>query len=171
MLHLSLTAVDRGEARLKEQVPPDHAMWEGTGVELAAPLDVDLTANGVGEGVLVRGTLATTVRTACRRCLEPVEQEVREHVDLLFAPPAEGEDEVDDGEVYPLPARGDDLDLTDAVREQVLLQVPQFTLCREECRGLCPTCGADLNAAACECVPEQAASPWDALKDVKFDHD
>jgi uncharacterized protein len=61
--------------------------------------------------------------------------------------------------------------LTVAVREQVLLQVPQFTLCREECRGLCPTCGADLNEGACECVPEQGASPWDALKDVKFDHD
>jgi uncharacterized protein len=169
MLHLSLAAVDRGDAHLREQVPPDHAMWNDTGVELAAPLEVDLTATDVGEGVLVRGTLATTVRQACRRCLEPVEQEVREHVDLLFTEPAQGDDDVDDGEVYPLPARGDDLDLTDAVREQVLLQVPQFTLCREECRGLCPTCGANLNDGACECVPEQASSPWDALKNVKFE--
>ncbi|HEU4562628.1 MAG TPA: DUF177 domain-containing protein [Longimicrobium sp.] len=169
MLHLNLAAVDRGEVRLKEQVPPDHPMWEGTGVELAAPLEVDLTANEVGDGVLVRGTLSTTVRTACRRCVEPVEQEVREDVYLLFASPVEGEDDVDDGEVYPLPARGDDLDLTDAVREQVLLQVPQFALCREECRGLCPQCGTNLNEGACECVPEQAGSPWDALKNVKFE--
>jgi len=144
-------------------------MWNGTGVELASPLEVDLTATDVGEGVLVRGTLAATVRQACRRCLEPVERKVREHVDLLFTEPQPGEEEVDDGEVYLLPTRGDHLDLTDAVREQVLLQVPEFTLCREECRGLCPSCGADLNDGACECVPEQAQSPWDALKNVKFD--
>jgi len=169
MLHLSLAAVDRGDARLREQVPPDHAMWKDTGVELARPLEVDLTATDVGEGVLVRGTLATTVRQACRRCLDPVERHVREHVDLLFTEPQPGEEEVDDGEVYPLPARGDDLDLTAAVREQVLLQVPEFTLCREECRGLCPSCGANLNDGACECVPEPAPGPWDALKNVEFD--
>jgi len=169
MLHLSLMAVDRGDGHLREQVPPDHPMWKDTGVELTRPLDVDLTATNVGEGILVRGTLATSVRQACRRCLEPVEQELREHVDLLFAEPVEGEDDADDGEIYFLPTRGDDLDLTTAVREQVLLQVPEFTLCREECRGLCPTCGTDLNAGACECVPEQASSPWDALKNVEFD--
>ena len=56
-----------------------------------------------------------------------------------------------------------------AVREQVLLQAPQFTLCREDCRGPCPTCGKDLNEGACECVPEAAPGPWDALKNVKFD--
>jgi DUF177 domain-containing protein len=168
MLHLHLAGVDRGEVLLREQVPPDHPMWNGTGVELVEPLDVDLAARSVGDGVLVRGTLRTKVRQACRRCLAPVEQEVDEHVDLLFAEPTD-EDDADDGEVYFLPARGDDLDLTDAVREQVLLQAPQFTLCREDCAGLCPTCGKDLNEGPCECVPEAAPTPWDALKNVKFD--
>jgi uncharacterized protein len=168
MLHLNLAGVDRGEVSLREQVPPDHPMWNGSGVELAKPLDVDLTARSVGDGVLVRGTLRTTVRQACRRCLAPVEQEVDEHVDLLFTAHSDEDDGLD-GEVYFLPARGDDLDLTDAVREQVLLQAPQFTLCRDDCRGLCPTCGTDLNEGACECVPEAAPGPWDALKNVKFD--
>jgi uncharacterized protein len=170
MLHLNLAAVDRGDAALREQVPPDHPMWNGSGVELVRPLDVDLTAHDVGEGVLVRGSLKTAVRLACRRCLEPVEHPVDAHVDMLFAPPsadADGED--DDGEVYPLPARGDDLDLTAAVREQVLLEVPEFALCREECRGLCPTCGKDLNQGECDCAPAPVDSPWDALKNVKFD--
>jgi uncharacterized protein len=168
MLHLSLAAVDRGEVTLREQVPTTHPIWSDTGVALVEPLDVDLSARSVGDGVLVRGTLRTRVRQACRRCLAPVEQEVDEHVDLLFAPPEEDAEDVDDGEVDPLPVRGD-LDLTDAVREQVLLQAPEFTLCREDCPGLCPTCGKDLNEGACECVPEAAASPWDALKNVKFD--
>lgn len=168
MLHLNLAGVDRGEVSLREQVPPDHPMWNDTGVELTQPLDVDLTARSVGDGVLVRGTLRTRVRLACRRCLAPVDRDVDEHVDLLFTAHSDEDDGLD-GEVYFLPARGDDLDLTDAVREQVLLQAPEFTLCREECRGLCPTCGTDLNEEACECVPEAAPSPWDALKHVKFD--
>ena len=166
MLKLSLAAVDRGEVRIQEQVPPDHPMFEGVGVELSRPLDVDLTARSVGDDVFVRGTLRTTVRLACRRCLSPVERDVDETVDLLFA--EAGEEDVD-GEVYPLPARGDELDLTDAVREQVLLDLPEFALCSEECRGLCPTCGANLNEGACECVPEAAPSPWDALKKLKLD--
>ena len=168
MLHLSLAAVDRGEVALREEVPTDHPMWTNAGVELAQPLEVDLAASDVGDGVLVRGTLRGAVRLDCRRCLQPVEHEIDEHVDLFFAPPMEGEEEGDDGEVYPLP-RGDELDLTDAVREQVVLAAPEFALCREECRGLCPTCGADLNQGACDCAPERPASPWDALKDVTFD--
>ena len=168
MLHLSLAAVDRGEVALREEVPPEHPMWSGTGVTLARPLAVDLTAREVGDGVLVRGTLQTAVRLSCRRCLEPVEEEIDAHVDLLVAPPMEGEEEGADGEVYPLP-RGDTLDLTDAVREHVVLETPALALCREECRGLCPTCGADLNQGDCDCVPAAAESPWDALKNVEFD--
>jgi uncharacterized protein len=169
MLHFSLAAVDRGEVALREEVPPDHPMWSGTAVELLRPLQVDLTAREVGEGVLVRGSLRTAVRLSCRRCLEPVEQEVDAHVDLLFASPLEGEEEGDDGEVYPLPPRGDVLDLTDAVREHVVLETPALALCREDCRGLCPSCGADLNHGACECAPQAVPTAWEALKDVKFD--
>jgi uncharacterized protein len=169
MLHFSLAAVDRGEVALREEVPPDHPMWSGTAVELLRPLQVDLTAREVGEGVLVRGSLRTAVRLSCRRCLEPVEHEVDTHVDLLFASPLEGEEEGDDGEVYPLPPRGDVLDLTDAVREHVVLETPALALCREDCRGLCPSCGADLNNGACECAPQAVPTAWDALKNVKFD--
>ena len=69
MLNVSLTALDRGEVVVREQIPMDDPMWEGSGVTLAAPLDVDLTARPVGDGVFVRGRLRTTVRQACRRCL------------------------------------------------------------------------------------------------------
>jgi uncharacterized protein len=89
-------------------------------------------------------------------------------VDFLFDELKEDEEEAE-GEVYPLPARGDEVDLTDAVREQVLLRVPQYVLCREDCRGLCPKCGADLNAAPCDCAPDEPVSPWSALNKIKFD--
>jgi uncharacterized protein len=168
MLKVSLTALDRGEVHVREQVPPDDPMWEGAELTLAEPLDVDLTAREVGEGVFVRGRLRTTVRLACRRCLASVEQPVDDTVDLLYQTLGPDDEEAE-GEVYPLPARGDELDLRDAVREQLLLRAPQFALCSEECRGLCPTCGADRNQDDCGCVPEPAVSPWDALKNVTFD--
>ncbi len=71
--------------------------------------------------------------------------------------------------MYPLPARGETLELDDAVREQFLLRAPLFALCRADCAGLCPGCGADRNERDCDCVPEPAVGPWDALKNVKFD--
>lgn len=169
MLKLSLNAVDRGEVRLRDQVPPDHEMWADADVDFAAPVDVDMSARSVGDGMLVRGTLRTRVRIPCRRCVSTVECRVDETVDMLFEPLSDVEEEEVAGEVYPLPNRGTELDLSDAIREQLLLHVPQYALCREECRGLCPKCGTDLNEAACDCVSEQAPSPWDALKKLDLD--
>lgn len=168
MLKVNLAALDRGEVRIHEQVAADDPMWDGSGVNLVEPLEVDLTARSVGDGVLLRGRLRATVERECRRCLAGVRQPVDDTVDMLFAPIGEDEDELG-GEVYPLPERGQELDVTDAVREQLLLRAPQYALCEEACRGLCPQCGTNLNEGSCDCVSEAAPSPWDALKQVKFD--
>jgi uncharacterized protein len=168
MLKLALNAVDRGEVRIRETVPPDAAMWSETSVKPAAPLEVDLVANSVGDGILVRGSLRTQVAQECRRCLKDVLSDVDVHVDLLFEPVTDEEEYEAAGEVYPLP-RGIELDLTGPVLEQVVLHVPDFVLCREDCRGICAQCGADRNETACDCVSEPAPSPWDALKKLKQD--
>ncbi len=168
MLKLNLAALDRDEVRIREEIAADDPMWEGSDVNLVEPLKVDLTARSVGDGVLLRGRLRATVQRECRRCLAGVRQTVDDTVDMLFAPIGEDEDELG-GEVYPLPARGQELDVTDAVREQLLLRAPQYALCDEACRGLCPQCGTNLNEGSCDCVSEAAPSPWDALKQVKFD--
>jgi uncharacterized protein len=96
--------------------------------------------------------------------------DIDEAVDLLFEP-IRDEDEAAalSGEVYPLPPRGDQVDLLPALREQLLLRVPDHVVCDEACRGLCPQCGTDLNRAACSCVPETAPGPWEALRKLKFD--
>jgi uncharacterized protein len=168
MLKVNLAGLDRDEARLETSVPADAPFWDGTGLRPAGPLAVDLVARSVGDGVLVRGRLTAEVELECRRCLTPVNARVDDTVDMLFS--EIGPDEVEiEGEVYPLPGRGTELDLTDAVREQLLLRVPEFVVCREGCRGFCPSCGVNLNEAECDCVPEAPPSPWDALKQAKFD--
>ncbi len=166
---LSLAAVSRGEVEVRDEVAPDDPLWEGTGLELREPLRFELKAQPVGDGVLVRGRISTGLMLECRRCLKEVPTEVDARVDLLYEPlQGEEEDELG-GEVYPLPPRGTELDLGPALREQLLLQVPDFVVCEEACRGLCPRCGTNLNETTCSCEPEEDESPWDALRKLKFD--
>lgn len=166
---LNLTEVSRGEARVDGEISPDDPLWEGSAVTLAEPLRVRLAAQSVGEGVLVRGRMATRLTRECRRCLVEVPVELDDEVTLLFEP-LEDEDEGDlDGEVYPLPERGDRLELGPALREELLLRIPEFVVCSEACRGLCPRCGTNLNEAECDCAPEEEAGPWSALKKIEFD--
>jgi uncharacterized protein len=107
------------------------------------------------------GHMAGEVGTECRRCLAPARAQVDEELHLLFADASD--EESDDSDVYMLEPRATTVDLRPAVREQWLLAVPGFALCREDCKGLCPTCGKDLNLGPCECKP--VTDPrWAALR-------
>jgi len=169
MLILNLAGVARGPVRLREEIAPDDPIWEGAGITFAGPLRVELEASSLGEAVLVRGEIEGRIATECRRCLAAVEVTLRDTVDLLFErlTPAEAEDL--GGEVLALPERGDNLDLGPAIREQLLLRVPEHVVCKESCRGLCPQCGAELNREVCDCVPAADEGPWSALKKIRFD--
>jgi uncharacterized protein len=116
------------------------------------------------------GRLATRVERYCDRCLEPVERRVDRGFDLLYRPQG-----IDGGqEEQSVPAveaeigyySGEGLLLEDALREQVLLALPMKTVCREDCKGLCPRCGKNLNQEACSC-PAPADARWEALGDLK----
>jgi uncharacterized protein len=90
------------------------------------------------------------VRGECRRCLEEVLEEV--HIEVPAALFSSDPAAADDAEVYPLPPRPTSIDVSVVVREELALTVPsQLLLCREDCAGLCPRCGADLNAGPCAC--------------------
>ncbi len=77
-----------------------------------------------------------------------------------------GSDETDDRDVQVLDARSYEIDLRPSVREQWLLNVPSYAVCREDCKGICPTCGKDLNEGPCECPPARD-SRWEALRKVR----
>ncbi len=122
-----------------------------------------LSAAGHGR-FFFSGSLAGTVTSTCRRCLVDVQLAVSEPLQLLFA--EAGLDEADEDDVVLIPAGARELDLRPAVREEWLLAVPAFALCRDDCRGLCPTCGADRNTDACNCAPELDAR-WAGLRDQR----
>jgi uncharacterized protein len=112
------------------------------------------------------GAIAGTATVPCRRCLTDTTARISEDVHVLYA---EAGDEIDDPEVYVLPARARTIDLSPAVREQWLLAVPHFPVCREDCKGLCPTCGAELNAGSCSCPPAVDAR-WAELRTARGTH-
>ncbi len=118
--------------------------------------------SGAGAGrFYFSGRFEGAAVTACRRCLTEVTVPVSDDVHLLFA--ESDVDEADEDDVVLIPAGERELDLRPAVREEWLLAAPSFALCREDCRGLCPSCGADRNREACSCPPPSDPR-WDGLR-------
>lgn len=104
----------------------------------------------------------------CRRCLVDTTTHVTGEDHMIFV--EADDEEADNPDVFPLDARTDEIDLRPALREQWLLAVPTFALCRDDCKGLCATCGADLNAGDCGCPPQVSVdSRWDALRALTTD--
>ncbi|MGH7532839.1 MAG: YceD family protein [Gemmatimonadales bacterium] len=154
MLLVELRDLQKGPVDTVDRVPPDDELFAGLEPALATPLAVEGRLQATGESDLFwNGHLAGEVTGLCRRCLTPVRWPVEADVAALFsADPEAG----DDPEVYPLPPRATQIDLRPVVREELLLAVPSFLLCREGCAGLCPKCGADLNQGPCGCAAPKA---------------
>lgn len=165
-LLLDLRSLERGPREWSVRVPVEGGPWAGTELQLADPPLVELRATLTGDrGVHVRGRITTDVVLECRRCLEPLPRTLEVALDLLF------DRDVDPGAaglaVYPLEAESTRLDLGPVVREQLLLAVPDFPLCREDCAGLCPRCGTNLNERSCDCVLEEPDPRWDVLRRLR----
>jgi uncharacterized protein len=170
MPNLSLSAISRGGGRARWDIPKDDPLWDGSDLVLVEPVHVEVEAQPIIHGgVLVRGRIRAHVQLQCRRCLTTVLHHVDEPIELLFEPLAGKDEEELAGEVYPLPSRGDELELGLVIREQLLLLVPAFVVCTEECRGMCPHCGTDLNRGLCDCSSGPQPSEWDALRNLRFD--
>lgn len=125
-------------------------------VEESDPVRLDLTAESLLEGVGVSGTITGRMHLRCSRCLSDYIVSFRQHVDEIFylgTPPEEEGYQVE----------GDVLDLEPMVRDHVVLAIPVNPVHSPECRGLCPTCGADLNAGDCGHGTDGMDSRWAPL--------
>lgn len=135
----------------------------------ARPVDPGVHVTGrlssAGQGrFYFSGRLEGTAVGECRRCLAEAKVSVSEELQLLFA--ESGDDEAEDSDVILIPSGERELDLRPALREEWLLAVPSLALCREDCRGLCPSCGADRNTEDCTCLPPSDPR-WDALRNLR----
>ena len=162
MLRIDLAEVRAGVVETSGQIQPSDPLVTGAGIALAAPLQVSGRFSRAGEGKYFwHARMETTLRLECRRCLSAVDLPLSQKLELLFLAEQDGVD--DDVGCYPIPARATELDLRDALREELLLALPRFVECRPDCRGLCPRCGANLNAGPCGCA-SATDQRWDALR-------
>jgi uncharacterized protein len=115
-------------------------------------VEYELQAQLQGNALLVTGWLNTPATLRCSRCLQAFELPLRVG-EFIFHQELQGEDFVD---------------LTANMREDIILELPQRALCREDCRGLCPHCGKDLNKGACRCKPSEGDLRWQALDNLKL---
>ena len=121
-------------------------------------------------GFFLRADLQYEQTLACSRCLKPLRQEVEGRLELLvLTEPQEVESEeleLNEEDLGVLVIEDETLDTDPLLIEQLQLNVPMRSLCREDCRGLCPACGQDLNEAACNCA-EPTDPRWDALAEMR----
>ena len=121
--------------------------------------------------IRIVGDLSTRVEVACARCLEPIHHDVVKKFELLYRPQGTdaGKEElsVTAAEAEVSYYQGEGLLLEDVLREQVLLALPIKAICREDCKGLCPHCGSNLNQEQCNCAESPGDPRWSALKDLR----
>lgn len=147
MLDVDIRELRRGPVATSGSLPPGDPTFAGLDLDLAEPLVVAGRLQETAEGEYFwRGHLSGVVKTACRRCLTDLTCPVESDVDVMFSTDPDAQD---DPSVYPVSEASRSIDLRPAVREELALAAPAFALCREDCAGLCPVCGADLNAGPC----------------------
>jgi uncharacterized protein len=156
---------------------PGEIDFSDAGMKQAGPLKAEGVAEMLphsGKEVRIHGKVDTTLETECDRCLGRAVSPVAAPFDLFYKPvdadPAEDEVAIDEGEAemgfYEEPG----LVLEDILREQLLLQLPMQHICSEDCKGICPVCGANRNEVVCGCDAARGQmldERWKALKDLK----
>jgi len=178
-MFLDIRELELHPVEFREEFPPG-AIDLGTEIRQRGPLQASGRAelveehhgkNLVIQDIRLRGSLAASLELNCARCLEPVQRNVQRDFELLYRPLGTdaGKDElsVTDAEAEIGYYEGDGILLEDVLREQVLLALPLKVVCREDCKGLCPHCGKNLNQEQCSCETQAADPRWEALKEIR----
>ncbi|MGO9337733.1 MAG: YceD family protein [Terracidiphilus sp.] len=121
--------------------------------------------------IRLKGDFAGKFQVPCARCVEPVVIPLRADFDLIFRPAEADSEALERSITAPETEIGyylkDSLLLEDVLREQVLLSLPVRTLCKPDCKGLCPRCGENRNSIACTCEEGPADPRWEALAGLR----
>ena len=141
---------------------PEDLGLELIGVPAGAQISLNLRLQAVSEGVLLTGSAAMPLQGECGRCLRPISDTLEVPLQELYAyRDSTTEATTDEDEVSRL--WNDYLDLEPALRDAVVLALPTHPLCREDCPGLCPECGARWDDLPADHSHEQIDPRWAAL--------
>ena len=169
-MNINVAQVSKDEGlTIHHRYPEGEPALRGYDNRLIGRPELDLEAAREGGKVQLVGKLSASVSFDCDRCLKPLTIPVEQTFDLTYVPPAgiEEEKELADDDLLVAFYTDQVIDLDDLVREQIELALPMSRICSNDCRGLCPECGANLNEGACECPPSDVDPRWAALRQLK----
>lgn len=140
--------------------------------DFQSPFHVTLVQYRAGQELIFQGTLRGEVTGHCARCLEDFTVELNRPFHFVLVPHAAGgaEIELEEDDLDLSYYSGEEIDVSPLVREQLLLALPTQPLCREDCRGLCPSCGVNRNEEQCGCPSGFVDPRFAALRGLKAGH-
>ena len=171
-MRLELSHVRQPETEFHKVFQPADLAGGDEEYRVTAPVDLRMTIHKDHDRFRLVGTVNTELELACSRCLEPFAMPVDREFDLRYLPALlrqghggqagggepemddDEESEVEDDDVAITFYHDDQIDLKELLREQFYLALPMKPLCSEDCKGICPQCGTNRNAAPCDCMPQ-----------------
>ncbi len=167
------TLTETGEAFAHTYAPEELDLGEEY-VRVKQGTVIEGRASRRDEQVRISGQIKGLMEADCDLCVAPVNLPVEIEFEVSYIPKALEPEPVEDRQISEDDAdfsiyEGDRINVDELVREQMLLALPSRFRCREECKGLCPHCGADLNTETCECAHREIDPRWAALAALKKD--
>ena len=167
-MEIELRGLKEGINRLRRSISPESLDLEGSDLRCTSVIQADLTLTKNEPIYSIKGSLSGSVRLLCARCLTefeielsaPLERIVHRKDKLALAGGASDE-------ITFIAPEAISVDLSDEVREALLLALPIKPLCSEDCLGLCPSCGKNLNEGECTCLQEHTDARWNKLLALK----
>jgi uncharacterized protein len=160
MLSLNLARIRTAHEHFEHVYAPEALGADDELYRIAAPVALAFDIHKDKDQFRLVGTVTTTLELPCSRCVEPFAWPVNAPFDLRYQPHAlnsgEGEREIEEDDLTTSFYQNDEIDLGQLMREQFYLSLPMKPLCTDTCKGLCPTCGVNLNLTTCSC-----ANQWD----------
>ena len=172
-MQLDLTRYRQPLNHFAREFQPEEVAQEADAYRIVAPVRVDRDIHKDKDRFRLEGTAQTELELTCSRCLEPYRMPVDSEFDVRYLPASdaagEGDREVTEEDLDTSVYRDDQIDVNEVLREQFYLVLPMKPLCRDDCAGLCPQCGTNLNGGACSCAPQWEDPRLAPLRGLKQD--
>jgi uncharacterized protein len=169
-MNFDLRQFEAFPAELSEEVEADSEEFELEGVTFHDLLNVKLTIHKVNEEYYCQGYASVMAEVECSRCLSLFDIELAGDLNFIVKP--EGSPGVmasdSGGDIYYISRVGEPIvEITDSIRQALQLSLPLKPLCNENCLGLCPSCGINLNEESCNCQGKEIDERWEGLRDLQ----
>jgi uncharacterized protein len=170
-MRIELANLEDGKGSFANSYQPADLNPIDEQVSLRSPADITGKLRLSGKELFVTGHVEAGTQVECDRCLKPVEVDVNSDFSLEYITGQEYESsqtaELGEEALAISVFDGQSIDVDEIVREQLLLAIPSRRLCREDCKGICPDCGIDLNSGSCDCHSDKVDPRWAALKNLR----